>query len=68
MAGAVRGCGAELLTQISCFGPLGRRIEMTEHIPDTLNSVEISNKFNSQYKFFKMTNFSLMLQQINGGF
>lgn len=39
-----------------------------EHIPDTLNSVEISNKFNSQYKFFKMTEFSFMLQQINGGF
>lgn len=27
---------------------------MTEkHIPDTLNSIEIRNKFNSQYKFLK---------------
>lgn len=41
---------------------------IVEHIPDTLNSVEISNKFNSQYKFLKITKFSFMLQQINGSF
>lgn len=42
---------------------------MTEkHIPDTLNSIEIRNKFNSQYKFLKITKFWFMLQQINGGF
>lgn len=42
-------------------------MEMTEkHIPDTLNSIEISNKFNN--RFLKITKFWFMLQQINGGF